>query len=303
MVKKYLIFVWIILIQLVVLACGIPISNNTRETETVGKLQSTYLAQILATANAPKIPTPTLIKLEPLASFTVPPLAAKSGSIISTIAPMAASSGSTFPIAVAACIPTGAAWSTGIVSQVVDGDTIHVLIEGKEYKLRYIGMDTPESTIDHDPYGPESSNKNKELVDGKQVTLIKDTSETDKYGRLLRYVFVGNLFVNYELVRQGYASAKAYPPDTACHDYLTSAQSQAQASLMGIWGLPTPAVAFTVAPVPAQSGNCSPAYPTVCIAPPPPDLDCKDISFRRFKVLAPDPHNFDGDHDGIGCES
>ena len=49
--------------------------------------------------------------------------------------------------------------------------------------------------------------------------------------------------------------------------------------------------------------RCDPAYPTVCIPSPPPDLDCKDITFRRFTVLPPDPHRFDGDHDGVGCES
>lgn len=60
----------------------------------------------------------------------------------------------------------------------------------------------------------------------------------------------------------------------------------------------------TAAPAPTKAaGNCSPAYPGVCIPPPPPDLDCKDVPFRRFKVLAPDPHRFDSDKDGIGCES
>ena len=54
---------------------------------------------------------------------------------------------------------------------------------------------------------------------------------------------------------------------------------------------------------PAQAETCSPSYPGVCIPPPPPDLDCGDISYRRFRVLPPDPHRFDGDHDGIGCES
>lgn len=49
--------------------------------------------------------------------------------------------------------------------------------------------------------------------------------------------------------------------------------------------------------------DCDPAYPSVCIPPPPPDLDCPDIRFRNFKVLSPDPHHFDGDGDGIGCES
>ena len=56
------------------------------------------------------------------------------------------------------------------------------------------------------------------------------------------------------------------------------------------------------APPPAQ-GNCDPSYPTVCIPPAPPDLNCGDITFRRFTVLPPDPHGFDGDSDGVGCES
>jgi predicted phage tail protein len=56
-------------------------------------------------------------------------------------------------------------------------------------------------------------------------------------------------------------------------------------------------------PPPPPPANCSAAYPTVCIPPPPPDLDCGDIPYRRFTVLPPDPHNFDADHDGIGCES
>jgi hypothetical protein len=58
---------------------------------------------------------------------------------------------------------------------------------------------------------------------------------------------------------------------------------------------------LAVLPTQAQS-NCSPAYPDVCIAPPPPDLDCADIPHRNFRVLPPDPHRFDGDRDGIGCE-
>jgi hypothetical protein len=51
-----------------------------------------------------------------------------------------------------------------------------------------------------------------------------------------------------------------------------------------------------------KAGRCDPAYPTVCLPPPPPDLDCKDILHRGFKVLPPDPHGLDRDRDGIGCE-
>lgn len=63
------------------------------------------------------------------------------------------------------------------------------------------------------------------------------------------------------------------------------------------------------APTSAPNGSglpgsgCDPAYPTVCIPPPPPDLDCADIPYRDFTVLPPDPHHFDGNHDGIGCET
>lgn len=62
---------------------------------------------------------------------------------------------------------------------------------------------------------------------------------------------------------------------------------------------PKPTATATATKLP----NCSPAYPTVCIPPPPPDLDCGDIPYRNFTVLPPDPHRFDSDDDGIGCES
>ena len=68
-------------------------------------------------------------------------------------------------------------------------------------------------------------------------------------------------------------------------------------------GGPTPAPGLAPTPLPSTATGCDPAYPTVCIPPPPPDLDCGDIPFRNFKVLPPDPHRFDGDGDGIGCET
>ena len=68
-------------------------------------------------------------------------------------------------------------------------------------------------------------------------------------------------------------------------------------------GAASPPPTQSAAPGAGASAGCDPAYPTVCIPPPPPDLDCKDIPFRRFTVLPPDPHRFDGDHDGVGCES
>jgi len=197
----------------------------------------------------------------------------------------------------AQCIPQGTKREVGTVTGVIDGDTIYVRIEGVTYKVRYIGMDTPE---EGQQYAYQATMKNNELVQGKTITLVKDVSETDQYNRLLRYVLVEKIFVNYELVRQGYASIMTYPPDVTCQDTFHAAQTLARESELGIWA-PTPTPYPTSTPGP--SGNCDPSYPTVCIPPYPPDLDCDEIPYRRFKVLPPDPHGFDGDDDGIGCES
>lgn len=195
--------------------------------------------------------------------------------------------------------------------QIVDGDTIKVSVNGSTYTVRYIGIDTPETVHPSKPVqwlGPEASAANRGLVEGQTVYLETDVSETDQYGRLLRYVWIKDgsawLLVNTELLRRGLATVTTFPPDVRYVDavYLP-AQKVAQAAGLGLWGTP-PAPAPTAAPPPPPpDGNCDPSYPTVCIPPAPPDLDCGEISFRRFQVLQPDPHGFDGDYDGIGCES
>lgn len=205
------------------------------------------------------------------------------------------------PVTIAGCVPVKTTRETGVVTNVVDGDTIDVSINGVVYRVRYIGMDTPEQG---DYYFTESTNMNRSMVAGKQVLLVKDVSEVDRYDRLLRYVFVGETFVNYELVRQGYAQVATYPPDVACSDLFVDAQQDAVASGAGLWYVPpTEPPAIVVEPTPKQQGsNCDPSYPTVCIPPYPPDLDCGEIPYTNFTVNEPDTHRFDGDNDGIGCE-
>jgi len=124
--------------------------------------------------------------------------------------------------------PPDTAW----VIQVVDGDTI--TIEGG-YRVRYIGIDTPETYPKLEGFGMEAWQANRELVEGKEVRLERDVSETDKYGRLLRYVYVGDILVNAELVRQGLARAKAYPPDTKHQDYLQEMEAEARQAGRGMW--------------------------------------------------------------------
>ena len=125
--------------------------------------------------------------------------------------------------------------TSALVVRVIDGDTIE-LENGQ--RVRYIGMDTPESVDQRKTvqcFSKEASNKNTELVLNKQVRLEKDISETDKYGRLLRYVYVGGIFVNDFLVREGYAHASSYPPDIKYRDQFRLAEQNAMEANIGLW--------------------------------------------------------------------
>ncbi len=118
------------------------------------------------------------------------------------------------------------------LTRIIDGDTIEVSINGRPYSVRYIGVDTPEP---NQPFGYESAQKNQALLSGKQISLEKDISDTDRYGRLLCYVYADGLFVNAELVRQGYASVATFPPDVKYQDYFLKLQKEAQESGRGLW--------------------------------------------------------------------
>jgi micrococcal nuclease len=213
----------------------------------------------------------------------------------------------------AACIP-GNPPQTGKVVDVVDGDTIKVLLDadGQTYSVRYIGMDTPENTSQVEYFGPEATGKNSELVYGKTVTLIKDVSETDRYGRLLRYVIADDLFVNYELVAQGYANTASYPPDIACIPTFQTAEGQASTFKLGLWGAPPTQVILLPLPTASSggSGGSSGNAPCNCSGP---DLDCGDFNTHSAAQSCYDNcvsqgfgniFRLDGnDNDGLACES
>jgi micrococcal nuclease len=135
--------------------------------------------------------------------------------------------------------PTPAGLEEALVTNVVDGDTIDVLIEGREMRVRYIGIDTPETVDPRRPvecFGREASERNRRLVEGRSVGLERDVSETDQYGRLLRYVWVDGGMVNAALVEEGYATAAAYPPDVRYAEMFASLQSDAREAGRGLWG-------------------------------------------------------------------
>ncbi len=210
------------------------------------------------------------------------------------------------------------------VVKVIDGDTVDVRVGDQVVRVRLIGIDTPETVDPRTPvqcFGREASAKAHELLDGQTVTLAADPSQDDRdrYDRLLRYVWLadGRLF-NQEMVAQGYAFEYTYDRPYKYRDAFKQAERDAREAQRGLWSPETcagehraveatpPRVRPTSASAPSTRrpapAKCNPAYPDVCIPPPPPDLDCGDIPYRRFRVLPPDPHRFDGDHDGIGCE-
>lgn len=121
------------------------------------------------------------------------------------------------------------------VKRVVDGDTIELT---DNRKVRYIGVDTPEL---HHPtkgvqcFGKEAMEKNKELVEGKIIKMKKDVSETDRYKRLLRYVWIGDTFVNEHLAREGYAFQATFPPDVAYVELFRKAAEEARLKNKGLW--------------------------------------------------------------------
>lgn len=136
-----------------------------------------------------------------------------------------------------------------MVKQVIDGDTIE-LKDGR--RVRYIGINTPE--VDYstpgvegpkpqglkeglkDCFGKEAKEINKELIEGKMVELEKDVSETDKYGRYLRYVYVDGIFINDWLVENGFAKAMTIPPDVKFAELFKEKERLAREEKRGLWG-------------------------------------------------------------------
>jgi len=179
------------------------------------------------------------------------------------------------------------------VSKIIDGDTIQ-LANGQI--VRFIGIDAPESK---DCYANESTEKNSEIVLGKEVTLEKDTSEIDKYGRLLRYVYVSETFINEILVREGFAKAYPYPPDVKYKDLFGEAQKEARESDRGLWEKCASRESVQNTPQRSRTGAVE------------GDKDCSDFKTQSeaqaFFLLQggpeKDPHRLDSDGDGNACES
>lgn len=198
-----------------------------------------------------------------------------------------------------ACVPATSSVVTGPatlpdgdrarVTWVTDGDTIEVTANGRDYRVRYIGVDSPER---EEPFYQEATDLNIDLVKDETVILVRDVSETDQYGRLLRYVYLPDgTFVNAEMIGQGMARLVTFPPDVAQTDYLKSLQDEARRAGRGMWSEP------------ALVGPCDCDRNL---------YDCRDFDRQReaqtcfdycMETQGEDVHNLDGGGDGRVCES
>jgi micrococcal nuclease len=129
--------------------------------------------------------------------------------------------------------------ASAYVTRVVDGDTVEVRLDGEEEDVRYIGVDTPETVKPGAPvdcFGPQASSFNHRLVERRRVRLVFGAERRDQYGRLLAYVYLGERFVNAELVRRGLARTLTIPPNDRFAERLKRLEIAAARAGRGLWG-------------------------------------------------------------------
>jgi micrococcal nuclease len=215
---------------------------------------------------------------------------------------------------------------SGYVSRVVDGDTLIVKVARKSERVRLIGIDTPEVGS---CYAAQATMRTKRLALRRHVRLLGDRTQArrDRYSRVLAYVQLPNgRDLGRDLIAGGFAKVYVYDRASARLRAYQVEEAVAHSQGVGLWracsGGTTTRATTTAATTTSSTTttrttttatttsttppNCAASYPDHCIPPPPPDLNCRDIPYTNFRVLwnvpNPDPHGFDGDRDGIGCE-
>lgn len=200
--------------------CAGPLSVNESSTG-----QESNLA--LPTPRPTTAPSPVSTRVVPLDSLTPAPTP--------TITPIPAE-------------------TLGLVVDVLSGDTIAVVLNGDParlaYQVKYLGIDAPPNSSE-EPWGVVAYETNHKLANLKVVKLVRDQTDFDDEGYLLRYVYVGNRLLNTELVAEGLARAAVTPPNTRLESEILQAEAEAKADRLGIWGAasPTPTPGSKPSPV------------------------------------------------------
>ena len=189
-----------------------------------------------------------------------------------------------------ACLPANTEILLGQVTAVLDGENIQVeVLDGRRLTIGYAGI-----TV-----SPAFTAQNSALVAGQQMIMVKDAALVDEPGRLPRYVMAGDRFVNYELLRQGYARAAA-GPELACAQVFQAAEAGARAARLGVWAptsIPTLTFVPTVGSIPGDQANCDCSVRWTC-------ADFNSHARAQACFIACQDYNsrLDEDHDGLACE-
>jgi endonuclease YncB( thermonuclease family) len=208
----------------------------TTEVNIPALTQSTPILTALSTATTPTIST--TVEVSPPTVPTLPPTITPSP----TYAPIALD---------ASCIPLNRPSTIAQVLRVLDGVTIEVMAENQIYPVSYIGVGLLDFEQDAIVW-IRAKEKNEALVEGKQVRLVQDRSDVDGSGKRPRYVLVGGVFVNLEMIRSGYAVSLSIPPDLSCDALFAEAQQQAILAERGLWS-PAPTATRTLIPLPSAT--------------------------------------------------
>ncbi len=200
---------------------------------------------------------------------------------------------------------TGEFTQRGVVTQVVDGDTLDVrLASGKRERIRLIGIDSAERGA---CYAAPAAERARQLALSKPVVLRGDRTQAtrDRYGRLLAYVWLpGGRDLGYQLLTGGFAKVYVYSEPFQRLSAYRTAESRAKSEPAGAWKACGATTIRPVVPSPsAPAGNCHPSY-TPCL-PVVGDLDCADVralGVAPVRVAGSDPYRLDGDGDGFGCD-
>jgi len=210
------------------------------------------------------------------------------------------------------CLPTNTPRLQGLVTRVLSGDMIEVLITNKTYRVRYLGVDAPSVLAPAEWQGAQALSFNQMLVQGKNVVLIQDATDQDPDGTFPRYVLVDRVFVNYEMIRQGFGYSVSTLPDASCSDSLLAAVVEAQREVRGIW-MPTPVPTFTITLTPTITNTPLPPTNTreaVCNCQGP-RLTCNNFNtqnqaqrcFEYCRSLGfGDIFGLDKNGNGLACE-
>lgn len=198
------------------------------------------------------------------------------------------------------------------VTRVVDGDTIDV--EGGK-RIRLIGIDTPEinRTGATACFGIEAKDYAEKLLNGQMVKLEKDVSEVDRYNRLLRYVYLGDIMINDKLVRDGYARVYTYPPDVKYNDKFLESERFARENSLGLWTKCSDTTLIhinIVSPSPQSSSSSVNQFSSINCSSN--SYNCSSFKTQSeaqnvfdycMKQVGYDVHKLDRDGDGKVCET